>query len=540
MTTIDDVPIVGQSEIASDKGVNRGLRWIESWLERFSDRLNPILVKEARQALKSRQFLITFTMLLAFGWMWSIFGVVIQMPGIYYAPTGLFMLTGYYFILAVPLLLIVPFSAFRSLASEREDGTYELLSISTLNSRQIVTGKLGSAVLQMMVYYSALAPCIAFTYLLRGVDIVTIGLLLTYTFLISVLLSVIGLVSAGLSKSRQWQTLISVLLLLALFAVCWAWGAIVAVVASQGIENIPMDELQFWIAQGVILTAHLSYFTLLVLIAAAQNSFASDNRSTSIRIAMLVQTVLFVGWVGYFWVEFGFAEMLGVMMIFAGIHWYVYGALMTSESAELSPRVKRQLPRSFLGRVLLTWFNPGSGTGYVFAVSNLAMLLALMLTAVFVQSEFGFPESIFASAGTTAKMVTGSILVFAYVVAYLGLTRLIIVLIPNRSQYGLVLPVLLHVLMALVGCAVPFFLQSWRQKFQIGDYSTLQASNWLWTLEETFDDGMIYPEVIVAVCAVAAGIFFVNILLATREIEAVRLDAPQRVMEDDGALVKQD
>ena len=75
------------------------------------------------------------------------------------------MLCGYFIILTIPVLIIVPFSAFRSLAAEREDGTFELLSITALSSRQIVTGKLGSAMLQMLIYYSALAPCIAFTYL---------------------------------------------------------------------------------------------------------------------------------------------------------------------------------------------------------------------------------------------------------------------------------------------------------------------------------------------------------------------------------------
>ena len=155
----------------------------------MGERLNPILVKEARQAMKSRHFSITFTLLLVCGWGWSLIGVACSMPAIYYAPTGIFMLVGYYCILAVPMLLVVPFSAYRSLAAEREDGTYELLSISTLSARQIVTGKLGSAILQMLVYYSALAPCIAFTYLLRGVDILSILLLLFYTFCISVILS---------------------------------------------------------------------------------------------------------------------------------------------------------------------------------------------------------------------------------------------------------------------------------------------------------------------------------------------------------------
>ena len=37
-------------------------------------------------------------------------------------------------------------------------------------------------------------------------------------------------------------------------------------------------------------------------------------------------------------------------------------------TAALSPRVKRDLPQTLLGRIFLTWFAPGPGTGYMFAV----------------------------------------------------------------------------------------------------------------------------------------------------------------------------
>ena len=111
------------------------------------------------------------------------------------------MLSGYFVVLCVPVLLIVPFAAFRSIAAEREDGTFELLSITSLSSWQIVTGKLGSAIIQMLVYFSALAPCIAFTYMLRGIDLPSIAFLLFYTFTASVVLSSIGLVVGTLRAS---------------------------------------------------------------------------------------------------------------------------------------------------------------------------------------------------------------------------------------------------------------------------------------------------------------------------------------------------
>ena len=83
-------------------------RWsvLEALLERTGEQLNPILVKETRQALKSRQFTVTFWLLLVFGAGWSFVGISILMPGVYYMPSGRFMLIGYYLILGIPLLLV--------------------------------------------------------------------------------------------------------------------------------------------------------------------------------------------------------------------------------------------------------------------------------------------------------------------------------------------------------------------------------------------------------------------------------------------------
>jgi hypothetical protein len=112
-------------------------------------------------------------------------GLALIGPRVYYAAEGAEMLFPYYLILAFALLVVVPFGAFRSLAAELEDHTYELLSITTLGARQIISGKLASSFLQMLVYLSAIAPCIAFTYLLRGVDIRTILMLIFDTVLAS-------------------------------------------------------------------------------------------------------------------------------------------------------------------------------------------------------------------------------------------------------------------------------------------------------------------------------------------------------------------
>ncbi len=81
---------------------------------------------------------------------------------------GRSMLSGYIVILLVPAFIIIPQAAFRSMASELDDGTFETLSLSMLKPTHILFGKLNVAVLQLIVYMSIVAPCIAMTYLLRG------------------------------------------------------------------------------------------------------------------------------------------------------------------------------------------------------------------------------------------------------------------------------------------------------------------------------------------------------------------------------------
>lgn len=502
---------------------------VDRWIERAGEKLNPILVKEARQALKSKQFLVTFILLLICGWGWSLFAVAILGRNVYYAPSGPFLLVGYTIILTIPLTLIVPFAAYRSLASEREDGTFDLLSITTLSSRQIVSGKLGSAVLQMIVYYSALSPCIAFTYLLRGIDIVTIMLFLFYTFLASMLLSVFGLLVATITHIRHLQILLSVVLLLALVGATIGWCSLAVVIVTEA-DSAPYDESEFWIGQLPLLTGYVGYFVLFLLAAGAQLSFASDNRSTKLRVVMLVHQILFTGWVMYYWLTYRWGGIPFFFVACSGMHWMTMGSLMTGEWAQLSPRVKRRLPQSFMGRTFLTWFNPGSGTGYMFAVVNVVAVALLAVAAALIAEWKGDR-----CAPDQPEFFSFSLLLCAYVAAYLGIGRLLVLWIRRYLDFGLLLPFLVHIVLLFLGAAVPSFLQAWVYGFDgFNDYTLLQIPNWMWTLIEA-GDGDIWatPAAPILVLFGAAVIFLVNLIVAAKEVEEVRQEEPERVRQDD-------
>ena len=485
-----------------------GGRAFEAALERASEWLNPILVKEARQALKSRQFVVTFTLLLVFGWGWSLAGVAMLSQAAYYAPGGRFMLTGYFLILAVRLIVIVPFSAFRSLASEREDGTFELLSITTLRARQIISGKLGSSIVQMAVYYSALAPCIAFTYLLRGIDVLTIGLMLFYTFLVSVILSQFGLLVATITRSPHWQVLLSVLLILFL-AWCDLMASIFLVQVIYATGSVEFDNFYFWITQVAVLMFYASFVALLLFAAAAQISFASDNRSTKLRVIMLAQHLLWIGWMTYAWIESKEEEVLYFVAPIAAVYWFVAGSLLSGEAAQLSPRVKRSLPQSFFGRALFTWLNPGSGTGYTFAVLNMWSLVAVVGCMGIVAEVGGNLGS-----GKFSKLFTSDLLCASYLTAYVGVGRLLVVFIRQRVATGLILPLLINVVLAMLGVFVPLVASGWLHGFSSLDYDELQVTNWAWTVTESLDDSIwgtpAVPLLVYATAAIGSGGQFVR------------------------------
>ena len=75
MTIVDSALPVAKEPLAADASAAETSGWqrFESVLDRLGDRLNPILVKEARQAMKSRQFVVTFSLLLIDSALWSRF-----------------------------------------------------------------------------------------------------------------------------------------------------------------------------------------------------------------------------------------------------------------------------------------------------------------------------------------------------------------------------------------------------------------------------------------------------------------------------------
>jgi hypothetical protein len=550
MTSEVQLPVEATAAAPRPAAVDASL--LDRALATAGDWLNPILVKEARQALKSRQFVGTFGLLLAAGWLVTIVGVSAIGPDIYHSSSGAEMFAGYYFILLFALLVIVPFGAYRSLAAEQEDRSYELLSITTLSARQIIRGKLGSAVVQMAVYLSAISPCLAFTYLLRGIDLPTILLMLFYAVAGSLGLSMIALLLGALTSVRHSQAVLSVGVVVGLMLAFWGGCAFTGIMLSM--PPLSLSDSSFWLVNALILSVCAGYFVLCYDAAAAQITFAADNRSTRPRASMLGVHLLITGWVCWFYAsgpsQGEFDNSFGPYLAGLALHWYAMGAVLNGEAAEMSPRVKRRLPQSFLGRVFLTWFNPGPGTGYVFALASMASAVLFVSLVAVVTSEQWLLHPLWQAKTTSLRTqhpwpdIAMGLLATAYLTIYLGVGQLLIRLLRRFARCGMTAAVLLQLLLATVGVATPLIVQGLVFQWRGSDYSLLQITNPFWSCLEVVDGGfraggglsVAGTMLLVIVPLAAIGVFLLNVPGIVAELRQVRISRPPRVAEDDRQL----
>lgn len=511
-------------------GAARGWQRVESWLVRASDWLNPILVKETRQALKSRQFLLTFLLLLTACWVVTIVGVASIGPGIYYAAAGGNLLIWYYAILAFPLAVVVPYSAFRSLAAEREDNTYDMLSITTLKPRQIISGKLGSSIAQMAVYFSAVAPCLAFTYLLRGVDLPTIVVLLVYSFFGSLGLSVIGLLLATLSRQRYGQVFLSVLFIVGLFGALWAALGFAFILIF---ESYAVFGDWFWVASLALFTVFATTFALCFFAAAGMITFASENRSTPLRVVMLVQQACWIGWMAFAWITENMdTEVVLVMVMMAAFYWYAAGAILTSERPQMSLRVRRRLPKSFLGRAFLSWIYPGPAGGYLFVIANASAIGVMALLALAVGEATGRGVAGWPSG---EQIIYLMFIGWGSLVAYLGVGLLIVSALRRVAAISMIGCVLVHVLLLAAGSGIPWTIQLMSVRLRYLDYTYLQLTNPFWTLYYVGRRGLPSDAVVLLLIVATAAIciLLLNLPGVVRELRQVRIAPPPRVVADE-------
>jgi hypothetical protein len=185
----------------SAEAVDEGTSALEGRWAAASERLNPILVKEVRQALRGPNFRRAYLLVLGVA---GAFGVWALLSGYSYGGSqdiGRRLFSAQFIALSIGLCALLPVQAYQTLGTEREEHTLELLLLSGLSPARIVNGKLVSVLAQGLVLLSAFLPLLALSYLLRGVDLFAIlALVLLCVMASAVACSVAALLSANITR----------------------------------------------------------------------------------------------------------------------------------------------------------------------------------------------------------------------------------------------------------------------------------------------------------------------------------------------------
>lgn len=502
MTSIsqDDQQLDQRNVAAMDRILEAPSRW-DRLMARWSDRISPILVRETRQQLKSRQFVITFWAVLIFVLIWTIYGIAEKMPAIYYESTGPFMMGGYFVLFLLPTCISVPLAAYQSMAAEMDEGTGDVLAISTLTPWQIVGGKLLAAMLQTFLYLATLTPCIVLTYLLRGLSIETIFVILFTTIVLSAATSAVAIFLA--STNRQGQrpviSMLGLMLICIPMALTWmGWG--MSALNSSNFLSMGNESVRFWLFMLPIWGLGLAYMFLALNTAAAQIGILAENYAKPIRFWLLATQ-----WV---WLSLGIAstissqslqsEVWSTILIVLACQWLVAGSLMLKEPQFLSLRARRSLARSPLQRIASAWLNPGGSWGYVFVVVSFGSA-ALVVEAHRRLNPFGRP--------TDTKFdwtMIAAILMTCHLVFYLGLARLLLLRIQHRNPK--ISGFLIVTLLLALGSVLPIIISLVLNGFNNYSFEPYSIFNPMWSVLEAFQENSVVlsslPLLILAAFAV--------------------------------------
>ena len=550
---LNDIP--GSSLTAAPSSSSHRFR---DWL---SDRFSSIMVKEARQALKSYQFFITYSIVVVTVAIWTavmFFGDSGRFSQTNWEDVSRNLFQGYCVILGIPLCVIVPFSAFRSLAREYEDGTIQLISITTMKPYQIVLGKLSTAMLQMVIYLAVIAPCIALTYILDGISYPMIGLVLLIAVGGSIFLTILGLLLAGASRSYALGMGISVFFVLGLGLLYIGWLTML----NDMLRGYGFNANELLSDEGQLGTYGFTAFfgsiaVLMLTAAAAQISFDSDNRSTPIRIAMLFQLTLFVAFLVMIEALIRRPEALFGMSLISTHFWLIVGCMLVSEKPGLSNRVQRKLPKSLVGRSFFSLLMPGPGRGYLFAAG---CLFASILTSMAIGScSDWFPISPIRNfyggpaPSEWSLILIGTVITCLYPLFYLSVVYLWMSFLRKYSRLqstgalapfiGLVSGFLLVLMISLIAYTL---WTNFEKPYGSPSYYSPQASffgcfNWYIAInvigDKVFSSGtatQLSSELhhFLPFMAIAIPTTFFAALLAIRELRYQPTAAPVRVIEE--------
>jgi hypothetical protein len=380
--------------------------------------MNPVVVKELRQAVRS----------------WAVTGMLMLFLVVLFITTVVFLIEesfqlssnlqvggeiflSFMTILAAASILFIPLYTGIRMAAERQENNNDLLYISTLSPLRIIWGKFICGAYITLLFFSACMPFMAFTNLLRGVDLPTVFFVLAYLFVVVCAANQLAIFVACLPVTRPFK----VLLALGEFVMSfWIIGIVVfssSEMMRSGIGSM-MARGTFWMTTASIGGIIVMFGGLLFVLSVTLISPPSANRALLPRIYVTV-ILISGGLLAREWARYERRpEAVYIWMVLAT--YISIGALIAtvSNSDQLSRRVRRRIPKFRLLRALAFLFFNGAAGGLVW-VTGLVLLTYL---AAITNSDYGATPSAFGwDAYSSFLEIYPALLIYAFAYSLTGL-----------------------------------------------------------------------------------------------------------------------
>jgi hypothetical protein len=421
---------------------------VGNFLARIDNRINPVVVKELRQAVQSRFVVAALLILL---------GIQLLAIGLYLirrdttlmdfdAGNVVFMFL--YGILLFVSLFFVPLYAAIRLIAERSDANVDLLFVTTIKPRSIITGKITAATIISILIFSACMPFMTFTYFLRGVDLPSIFIVLAMGLLIVVAATQMAIFVACIPGNRASKLLMAVILLVLLLLIFMMATAGGGGLIEFGIGS-RLTDWQFW-KGGLGFLAFLGLLGgIFFALSVALIKPVAANRALPVRSFITIAWAV-IG-AGVMLVSFLEKSHMPVIYWQIILNWIFALALFVaiSERAQLGRRVMGTIPGSWVKRAIVFPFYSGAASGLFWACTGICLtLLTAWLWSKFFSSYSNHADLI----GSLKWIGAMCLYFFCYALSAALLRRWLLVGVLSSLTW------LIGLILMVCGIVVPFMI----------------------------------------------------------------------------------
>lgn len=358
-------------------------------LQSAGEVLNPVLVREVRQALRGRFFLISFALVLTCATLFSIGTLLLNEED---AQVGQALFSICLSFLVIAVCYVVPIGAFHSLGAEHDEQTRDLLVLSNLSPGKIVRGKFLSSFLLTVLFTVSLTPFISLTALLRGVDLYQIVTQVTMILMKSALFTMGAICLSSLAPNRSARVVL-MLVMVFFFLMADAMVIPMRLAMGGGMSAGP------FVGRGELPAAALAFGVIGLFaytLARGRFTHVEENRSTPLRVQVTVTLVLVNGILllfpdlgsGSFSIIGAGPHVIQPELLFVSLFGLSFAALVFStEPSRLGRRVRTQVPRARTVALLSAPFLPGGGRAVVWYLLNAGGLILLAAVSAGIAGE---------------------------------------------------------------------------------------------------------------------------------------------------------